>query len=160
MRDLCPVASLAFSALLLISCSGGDTGPSGPSSPSNPSPPAFPQTPKPANVTTTTDPGRTASARITVSGGTLQATGSDGTVYTLTIPPDALLADTTISMTPLTGASGLDLSGGRFLGVQFEPDGLRSSRRRHCALLHPRDRPIPRSASWLTEMGRRFTAIP
>src|SRR4051794_8133174 len=124
MRDLTPVASLAFSALLLISCSGGDNGPSGPTGPSDPSPPVFPPTPKPAHVNATGDPGRTASARITVSGGTLQASGSDGTVYTLTIPPDALVGDTTISMTPLTGASGLELSGGRFIGVQFEPDGL------------------------------------
>src|SRR3954454_16670310 len=158
MRDLTPVASLAFSALLLINCSGGDNGPSGPTGPSDPSPPVFPQTPKPANVNATGDPGRTASARITVSGGTLQASGSDGTVYTLTIPPDALVGDTTISMTPLTGASGLELSGGRFIGVQFEPDGLQFFQKATCALLHPRDRPIPRSASWLMAVARRFTA--
>jgi len=66
-----------------------------------------------------------ASARIPTTGGSVQATGADGTVYTLTIPPDALLSDTTITMTPITGVSGLDASSDRILGVQLEPDGLR-----------------------------------
>jgi len=71
------------------------------------------------------DPSRMASARIPTTGGSVQATGADGTVYTLTIPPDALLSHTTITMTPITGVSGLDASSDRILGVQLEPDGLR-----------------------------------
>jgi hypothetical protein len=46
-------------------------------------------------------------------------------VYTLTVPSDALVSDTTITMTPITDVAGLGVSGGRFAGVQLEPDGLR-----------------------------------
>ena len=81
-----------------------------------------------------------ATARIPVSGGTLQTTGADGTVYTLTVPPDALTQDTTISMTPLTGASGLDLAGGRLLGVQFAPEGLSFLHEVSLSLADARDR--------------------
>src|SRR4051812_38676004 len=115
-------AALVLSALLLLSCSSG--GDNSPAAPEDPSDPPLPE-PHPASVTPALDPSRTASARISVSGGTLHTTGADGTRYTLTIPPNALLADTTISMTPLTGVTGLDLPGARFLGVQFEPEGLR-----------------------------------
>jgi len=119
LRSRCG-AALALSALLVTACGGGDS-PAGPGD--SPSDPPQPE-PHPANVTPTLDPSRTVSARIPVSGGTLQATGADGTGYTLTIPPDALTADTTISMTPLSGLSGLDLAGGHLAGVQFEPEGL------------------------------------
>jgi hypothetical protein len=85
----------------------------------------LPQQPNPANATVTTDAPRAASALVRGSGGTIEATGGDGTVYTLTVPPGALAADTTITMVPVTGVSGLDVRGGRFLGVQLEPDGLR-----------------------------------
>src|SRR5215216_3202986 len=119
MRDSQYAAVLALCALALLSCSGGDNGPSGPSDPGQP------DTPHPESVTVTMDPSRMASARIPTTGGSVQATGADGTVYTLTIPPDALLSHTTITMTPITGVSGLDASSDRILGVQLEPDGLR-----------------------------------
>jgi hypothetical protein len=119
MREFHYTAVAALSALVLSSCSGGDNGPSGPTNPGQP------DTPHPESVTVTTDPSRMASARISTSGGSVQATGADGTIYTLTIPPDALVADTTVTMTPITGASGLEASSGRLLGVQLEPDGLR-----------------------------------
>jgi hypothetical protein len=119
MRDFHHVAVAALSALVLSSCSGGDNGPSGPSDPEQP------DTPHPESVSVTTDPSRAASARILTTGGSVQATGADGTVYTLTIPADALLFDTTITMTPLTGVAGLDSPDGQPLGVQLEPDGLR-----------------------------------
>ena len=96
-------AALVLSALLLASCSSSDNGPTTPEAPSDP---ALPE-PHPANVTPVLDHGRTSTARIPVSGGTLQATGADGTLYTLIVPPNALLADTTISMTPLSGVTGL-----------------------------------------------------
>jgi hypothetical protein len=117
------LATQSLLTALLVSCSGGDNNPAGPGD--DPTDPGLPQQPNPADVTVTMDPGRIASARIPTTGGTIQATGADGTVYTLTIPADALVSDTTISMTPLTSVSGLDVSGGRFVGVQLEPDGLR-----------------------------------
>src|SRR4051812_15540699 len=115
---------LALLASFSIGCGGGDTSPSGPTGPGDtPSDPVL-QTPHPANVSVTLDASHGTSARIPTSGGTLQATGADGTVFTLTIPAGALLVDTTITMTPLADASGLNISGAHMAGVQLEPDGL------------------------------------
>jgi hypothetical protein len=58
------------------------------------------------------------------TGGTLTATGADGTSYVLTIPPGALPADTTVSLIPLAAVSGLPLGGALNNGVQFAPEGL------------------------------------
>jgi PEP-CTERM motif len=58
------------------------------------------------------------------SGGTLTATGADGSVFTLTIPGHALLSDELITMTPLAALGGLPISGGLLAGVQLAPDGL------------------------------------
>jgi hypothetical protein len=122
MPDLRRATSLALTAFVL-SCSGGDDNPSGPGDTTPPT--ELPQQPNPANATVTSDASRAASTRMTTGGGTMEATGADGTIYTLTLPANALVADTTITMTPLTDVAGLDLSGGRFVGVQLEPEGLR-----------------------------------
>ena len=61
---------------------------------------------------------------IPVSGGTLTATGGDGSVFTLTIPDQALAGPEKVSMTPLSAINGLPFSGGLVAGVQLEPDGL------------------------------------
>jgi hypothetical protein len=115
---------LALVASFSLGCSGGDSSPGGPTGPGDtPSDPVL-QTPHPANVTVTPDASQSTSARIPTSGGTLQTTGPDGTVYTLTIPDGALLVDTTITMMPLSDASGLNISGAHMTGVQLEPDGL------------------------------------
>src|SRR5439155_239711 len=53
------------------------------------------------------------------------ATGADGTVYTLTIPPNALLVETAISMTPIVSISGGNLPSDSVLGVDLQPSGLR-----------------------------------
>ena len=58
-------------------------------------------------------------------GGTLQATGADGTVYSLTIPSGALLVETAITMTPIVSISGGDLPSASLLGVDLQPSGLR-----------------------------------
>ena len=57
------------------------------------------------------------------SGGTLTATGSDGTVYRLDIPADALVTDTLIRMTPVRQIEGMPFGSDEF-AVQFEPEGL------------------------------------
>lgn len=121
MRDSSCAAALALSTLLLVNCGGSDSNPVGPGDGGGSGLPA----PNPANVTVTQEPTRAATARIPIAGGALQATGSDGTLYTLTVPADALISDTTITMTPITDVAGLNVSGGRFAGVQLEPDGLR-----------------------------------
>jgi hypothetical protein len=57
-------------------------------------------------------------------GGVLTATGQDGTVYTLTIPPNAVLSPTYITMTPLDEVLPFPLSQGLVAGVLLEPAGL------------------------------------
>jgi hypothetical protein len=76
-------------------------------------------------VAVTVDEARAATKTLPLGGGTLTATGADGTVYSLTIPPNALLLETTITMTPIVSISGGDLPDGSVLGVDLKPSGLR-----------------------------------
>lgn len=78
----------------------------------------------PIDLTVTPEAGNTVSATIPATGGEMTATGADGTVYTLTIPDDALLVDTEISMTPVATVQGLPTSGEQTHAVQLGPDGL------------------------------------
>lgn len=59
----------------------------------------------------------------TLLGGTLQTTAPDGTLYRLTVPDGALLAATTITMTPWLDVEGISVSGGRLAGVDLKPSG-------------------------------------
>lgn len=70
------------------------------------------------------DSARAVTQTIPASGGSISATGADGTVYTLTFPKDSLVDDQEITMTPLSGVS--KLPGGHALaaGVQLDPQGL------------------------------------
>lgn len=77
----------------------------------------------PINVTITLD-SASITSQIPTSGGELQVTGTDGTRYTLTIPPDALTASTEITMTAVASINGLPFSGGLGGAVKLEPDGL------------------------------------
>ena len=70
------------------------------------------------------DTARQAIATIGAAGGSLTAIGSDGTEYTLTIPADALLEDTPITLIPIIDIPDLPMSGGFLGGAQFEPSGL------------------------------------
>ncbi len=77
------------------------------------------------HVTITKDLSRSTSTLISAAlGGSISTTAQDGTVYTLTIPPDALVSDETITLTPVTAVDGMPLSGGLSGAVNFEPDGL------------------------------------
>lgn len=92
-------------------------------------------TPTTSSSTTTTtiagpavvviDAARAATRTFPLQGGTLTTTGADGTVYSLTIPPNALLVETAITMTPIVSVSGGDLPNGSVLGVDLQPSGLR-----------------------------------
>lgn len=79
--------------------------------------------PAPLKATVTPDAGRTVSALIPRSGGTLTATGADGVTYTLTVPAGALLFDTNISMSPLAGQLGVPALGETSYGVKLGPEG-------------------------------------
>lgn len=78
----------------------------------------------PLNLTVTSDPSRSATAHVTTAGGSLTATGADGTTFTLDIPKDALIEDTDITMTPVTDIQGWDVAPGNVAAVMLEPDGL------------------------------------
>lgn len=84
----------------------------------------FSPTEPPIDLSVTPETGNTVTALIPAAGGELSATGADGTVYTLTIPDGALLADTEISMTPVAAVKGLPTSGDVTYAVQLAPDGL------------------------------------
>jgi hypothetical protein len=84
----------------------------------------FPQRPHPRTITTVVEPSHAISAVVSAqNGGTLTATGANGTRYTLTFPPGALLSDETITMTPVATVQGSPL--GTLLGaVDLAPNGL------------------------------------
>ncbi len=85
------------------------------------------QTKAPIDVTVTLAEGRAVTKDVPLSGGLLTATGEDGTLYTLTIPENALLEPTRITMTPVKRVSGVPFGTSETLtmGVQFAPEGLR-----------------------------------
>ncbi len=62
---------------------------------------------------------------IPVEGGTLQTTAADGTRFTLTLPPNALLSEELITITPVVGIEDLPLSGGLVASLHLAPEGLR-----------------------------------
>jgi hypothetical protein len=99
---------------------GGGSGGSGGAAAIDTTVPPF--VPAPQNVTPVLDGARAVTETVPADGGTLEATGADGTVYTLDIPFGALTDSEEITMTPLSGIAGLPFTDGH--GVQLEPDGL------------------------------------
>ena len=94
---------------------------------------------EPLDVQVILDQATAAIGVIGAGGGALNATGSDGTAFTLMVPAGALAMDEQISMTPVSSISGLPAGASpeHTLGVSLEPDGLElgsrqpwSSRRR------------------------------
>ena len=80
---------------------------------------------KPVTLTPTLDTGAAVAKVITAaSGGTLSATGADGTRYRLSIPEGALLSDAMITLVPIASLKGLPLKGGSVAAVHIEPSGL------------------------------------
>lgn len=69
------------------------------------------------------DSARQVQALISIQGGSLTASGADGTRYTLEIPSDALTREILIRMTPLASLSGLPFGSGEVMAVQIEPEG-------------------------------------
>jgi hypothetical protein len=80
--------------------------------------------PNPIRATPSLDSARAVTQTVTTAGGTLVAYGPDGTTYTLTVPDNALVADVSITMTPLSALDGLPMGDGPMRGVEFAPDGL------------------------------------
>jgi hypothetical protein len=80
--------------------------------------------PNPLDVSAVPDTARAARGTITTEGGTLVASGADGTRYTLVVPKDALLSREEITITPLSALQGLPFKAGLSGGVLLEPSGL------------------------------------
>ncbi|HXD58612.1 MAG TPA: CARDB domain-containing protein [Thermoleophilaceae bacterium] len=84
----------------------------------------FPRRSHSRTVTPALDSAHAVSSLVTsAGGGTLTATGANGTHYTLAIPAGALASDQTITMTPVSSVAGSPL--GNLVGaVQLTPGGL------------------------------------
>ncbi|MGH7444614.1 MAG: hypothetical protein ACREKM_07045 [Longimicrobiales bacterium] len=80
--------------------------------------------PEPVQLAITLDAERGRSKLITPNGGTVTATGANGTRYSLRIPRGALLSDELITLIPVAQVGGLPLTGDAFQTVQLEPSGL------------------------------------
>ena len=76
-------------------------------------------------VTPTLDAAHAVTQVVPANGGTVTATGADGTKFTLIVPAKALLSSARVTMTPVSMVGGLPLSGGLAAAVQLEPGGLR-----------------------------------
>jgi hypothetical protein len=72
----------------------------------------------------TLDYANSVSTEITPAGGTLFTTSSDGKLYTLTFPPDALNEVQEIVLTPITHIEGLPIGTNVLAGVHATPSGL------------------------------------
>lgn len=77
----------------------------------------------PVDIVPTVDADSGAWASIGPEGGVVEATAADGTVYTLTIPGNALVAPESIILKPVTSVDGLP-EGTSASGVLLEPEGL------------------------------------
>ncbi len=80
----------------------------------------------PKNIRVESD--REATGEIGPNGGEITCTASNGTIYTLGIPPDALAEGVEITMTPVTDIVNLPLSGGLAGAVELAPPGLAFAR--------------------------------
>ena len=103
----------------------GSTTPTGSQTPGGPAATsAIFDTPEPIDVGVALDTDKMVEALIPVDGGSITTTGSDGTVYTLDVPSDALNNETAIGMTPVGSLSGMPFGGTQTYAVQFSPEGL------------------------------------
>jgi hypothetical protein len=78
----------------------------------------------PPLITVSLDTAAAETALVPRGGGTVTTLGRNGISYALTIPADALIDDTEITITPVTGISNFHLPGGVLAAVHLEPEGL------------------------------------
>jgi hypothetical protein len=80
----------------------------------------------PLKLALTEDRGHAVSETIGPDGGSVTATGADGTTYRLDVPAETLLFDTEITLTPLSDVAGLpfDQQPEHRIGVELGPEGL------------------------------------
>ncbi|HEU4741292.1 MAG TPA: hypothetical protein VFS50_06825 [Meiothermus sp.] len=78
---------------------------------------------QPLDVTVKPDDALAMVAELTPAGGSAELTASDGTRYTLTVPPGALLETARLRLTPIMGVDWPGFASAR--GVRIEPNDLR-----------------------------------
>ena len=79
---------------------------------------------KPLNVAAQLDKKQTASKLVPRTGGGVSLTATDGSKFMLDVPPNALDADTMITMTAVKSIEGAPLDSNTPAAVQLEPSGL------------------------------------
>lgn len=115
----------------------------------------------PISLTLVLDAAASAAKSIGSAGGAVTAAGSDGTRFTLEIPPKALAADVTITMTPVASVVGLPLKGGLGGAAEFAPEGLQFLK--PATLTIEPARPIPANEQMgfgSTGLGLDFHLVP
>ena len=70
------------------------------------------------------DKKQTSSGKVTLAGGSVSLKAADGSVFTLEVPPKALDAETTITMTAVKRMTGAPQKDTSMAAVQLEPSGL------------------------------------
>ncbi|WP_442682481.1 hypothetical protein ACSBPQ_12630 [Stenotrophomonas sp. JC08] len=113
------IATTTLIAVLLGACTpGGDTSAGGAA------PVELGNYENAIKVSPTLDEGRAATQVIGFDGGTISATAADGTVFTLTVPPDSVRQRTSITLTPVSKLEGLPFGNGTDVTVDLQPSGL------------------------------------
>ena len=104
---------------------------------------------RPVTLELTIDTARAVTKTITArGGGTLSATGSDGTRYRLSFPDRALLSDATITLIPVRTVKGLPLAGGSIAAVHIEPSGLQLMRAATLTIRPVVEVPVPEQVAY------------
>ncbi len=94
----------------------------------------FGQAPNPLKVAPTLDNKHSVTQVVSAAnGGVVSITGADGSVFTLTIPPNALLSDEAITMTPLTAWWDCPSAADSWPAFDSVPPGCNSSSLLPCA---------------------------
>jgi hypothetical protein len=114
----------------------------------------------PISIKPTLDNGTQAEGVFSTSGGTLTATASDGTVYRLDIPANALVTDTLIRMTPVRQIEGMPFGSDQF-AVQFEPEGLQLYANATLTIIPSREIPVDQQIFFGYQgSGENFVLVP
>lgn len=124
-------------------------------------PAAPPPAGNPLDVTPTLDNSRAASALVTAEdGGTINATSEDGSTFELVIPPDGLMGDERITMTPVADLAG-DPFAAPVSAVDIKPHGLQLGRLAMLTITPPAPIPLGRQFVFATRAGGKdFHAYP
>lgn len=124
-------------------------------------PAAAPPAGNPLDVSPVLDTASAESARIAAAdGGTITATGADGSTFVLVVPPDGLLGDETITLTPVASLGGKPFAGA-MSAVDLKPHGLQLGRLATLTITPPATIPLSQQLVFATrQAGKDFHAYP